>query len=530
MQDTSSFDYIVIGSGFGGAVSALRLAQKGWRVALVEQGRRIEREDIVRAKNSPRHLMWLPELGLKKGYFSQQLFKHLAVIGGVGLGGGSLVWAAVMLEPRDKFYEAPELRTLGIDWRAELAPHFTTARRMLGVARNPYTSQQDLLLQETAAALGVGDSWGQVPNAVCFQAQPGSDPYFDGEGPPRNPCTRCGGCMTGCADNAKNSLDKNYLYLAERSGVRVFTGLKADRIEHTGPGGYSLQLQPSQRGSGALTLSAAKVVISCGVVGTLDLLLKNRETYRTLPRVSPSLGRLVRTNSEAITAVLHPGGVDMTDGTGVSSDFYPDANTHVTQNRFDRGYRIIRYLYGPMTDGDNPVFRALKTLLLTLASPMLLLKNWFCRDWEKRITFLTVMQDLDNALGFTWRRDWRRGFRKGLQSVSDPHHAPPTYLKVANDVTRTYARLAGGTPMSGFTESIGNKSTTAHILGGCPMGTDPTISVINSSHEVHGYPGLFVVDGSSIPANIGVNPSLTITAMAERFAALQPHRDKAAAR
>lgn len=521
------FDYIIVGSGFGGSVCALRLAEKGWRVALVEQGKRVDANAIQTAKHKPSRLLWLPELGLK-GYLSMQLLQHVAVLGGVGVGGGSLVWGAVMLEPKDKFYDAPELQALGIDWRSELAPHFRTAKRMLGVTANPYTSEQDALLHSTAIALGAGHTYGPVPNAICFTTESAADPYFGGAGPPRNACTRCGGCLTGCADNAKNSLDKNYLYFAERKGVTVLSQCKADRIEPLPGGGYQLRLKRTGPDGRNATLTGRHLVIASGVVGTLELLMKNREVYRTLPALSPTLGQVVRTNSEAITGVLHPAGVDMTNGTAISSDFYADAHTHITQNRFDRGYRMIRYLYGPMTDGAQPTVRALKTLWAMATSPMLIMKNWFCRDWEKRVTFFTIMQDLDNSLGVTYRRDWRRGFRRGLQSRKDPQRSPPTYLKVANDVTRHYAAIAGGQPLSSLTESLGNRSTTAHILSGCPMGDSTKTAVINTEHEVHGYPGLFVVDGSSIPANIGVNPSLTITAMAERFAALrQGHPDAA---
>jgi cholesterol oxidase len=232
----------------------------------------------------------------------------------------------------------------------------------------------------------------------------------------------------------------------------------------------------------------------------------------------------VRTNSEAITAVLHPPGVDLSEGTAISTDFYPDPNTHITQNRFDHGYRFIRYLYAPMVDGEQALLRALKTLWSIMTSPGLMLSNWFCSNWEKRITFFTVMQDHDNSLRFDWRRDWRKGLPRGLVTVKVPEHGPPTYLAIANEVTRLYARLANGQPLSSITESIGNSSTTAHILSGCPMGSGSKDSVIDSNHEVHGYPGLFVVDASSIPANIGVNPSLTITAMAERFANQQPSK------
>jgi cholesterol oxidase len=515
------YDYIIVGSGFGGSVCALRLAEKGWRVALVEQGKRIGAEHIVQAKKHITQLLWMPEIGLR-GYLSQQLFQHVAVLGGVGLGGGSLVWGAVMLEPREKFYDAPELKALGLDWRAELQPHFATARRMLGVTPNPYRSEQDRLLEKTASRLGVSDTFGSVPNAICFDVTAGADPYFNGAGPARSACTKCGGCLTGCEYNAKNSLDKNYLYLAEKLGVTIFTELKADRIEPLVGGGYQLLLRPTNTKKEPLPLTCVKLVLSAGVIGTLELLARNREDYGTLGDVSRSLGRVVRTNSEAITAVLHPPGIDLTEGTAISTHFYPDPNTHITQNRFDHGYRFIRYLYAPMTDGKQPLVRALKTLWAIITSPGLMLKNWFCSDWEKRVTIFTVMQDLDNSLRFAWRRDWRKGLRRGLVTVKEPLHAPPTYLPIANEVTRLYAKLAKGHPLSSITESIGNSSTTAHILSGCPMGTDRNVSVIDTNHEVHGYTGLFVVDASSIPANIGVNPSLTITAMAERFASQQP--------
>jgi cholesterol oxidase len=509
-------------------VCALRLAEKGWRVALVEQGRHIDSDAIVQAKKHVTKLLWMPEIGLR-GYLSQQLFQHVAVLGGVGVGGGSLVWGAVMLEPKEKFYAAPALTSLGIDWRAELRPHFATAKRMLGVTNNPYRSEQDRLLEQTAASLGVSGTFGSVPNAICFETSAGADPYFHGSGPARNACIQCGGCLTGCEYNAKNSLDKNYLYLAQKLGVEILTGRKADRIDPLADGGYRLSLHAADKRQQEAALTCTRLILSAGVLGTLELLAKNRADHRTLPHVSDSLGMVVRTNSEAITGVLHPPGIDLTEGTAISTDFYPDPHTHITQNRFDHGYRFIRYLYAPMTDGGQPLLRAVKTLWAIVSSPGLMLKNWFCRDWEKRITFFTVMQDLDNSLRFAWRRDWRKGWRRALVTVRDPLHAPPTYLAIANDVTRLYARLANGQPLSSITESIGNSSTTAHILSGCPMGSGSHDSVIDTNHQVHGYPGLFVVDGSSIPANIGVNPSLTITAMAERFCAQQASRATASA-
>lgn len=521
------YDYLIIGTGFGGSPAALRLAEKGWRVAMAEQGRRVASADLQAGKSSVLKLLWMPALKLR-GYFVQHVFRHVSIVGGVGVGGGSIVWAAVQLEPKDALYDDPRLAALGVDLRTELAPHLKTARRMLGVALNPRQSEQDHFLRQAAERMGAAHTFGPVPNAIFF-GWPGEegtqvpDPYFNGDGPARTACTFCGGCMTGCDIGAKNSLYWNYLYLAEKRGVQVLPEHKAERIEPLPGGGYRVTLVDAFTGRALQTLTARNVVLSAGVVGTLELLFKNREHYKTLPNVSRTLGQVVRTNSEAITAVLQPHGQDMTKGAGISTDFHPDAVTHATQNRFDRGYRFMRFYFGPMVDDPVPWRRALKTLAKAVCSPRLLLSSLFDPQWEKRITALTIMQDKDNYIRLEYRRPWwkLRGAPM-LLSAKAPGHEAPTYLPVANRLTREYARASGGVPMNLLTESIGNQSSTAHILCGAPMGRSAAEGVISVRHEVHGHPGLFVCDGASIPGNIGVNPSLTIAAMAERFAALQP--------
>jgi cholesterol oxidase len=431
-----------------------------------------------------------------------------------------------MLEPKPAFYDDARLKALGLDLKTELAPHLATARRMLGVTLNPRQTQQDRFLRQAAERMGAAESFGPVPSAIFF-GRPGvtePDPYFYGEGPARQGCIFCGGCLTGCPNGAKNSLDQNYLHLAEKRGVKLLPERRADRIEPLPGGGYRVILVDAVSGRELQTLTARNVVLSAGVVGTLDLLYRNRDTYRTLPQVSPTLGELVRTNSEAITAVLHPRGQDVTDGTAISTDFHPDSCTHATQNRFDRGYRFMRFYMGPMVDDALPWRRALRTVVAIVSSPRLMMSNLFARDWEKRITAFTVMQDLDNHIRLQYRRPWWRPFGRKLVSEASPGHEAPSYLPVANRLTREFAEISGGTAMNVMLESIGGLSTTAHVLGGCPMGRSAQDGVIDTHHEVHGCPGLFVVDGASIPGNIGVNPSLTIAAMAERFAALQPSR------
>ena len=521
------FDVIVIGSGFGGSVSALRLSEKGYRVAVVEMGRRVSRADIKKANQSPTDLFWMPALGLK-GFFTQRFFQHVNIVGGVGVGGGSLVYAAVLLEPKAAFYTDPVWASSGLDWQAELKPHYQTAARMLGRVTCPTLHLQDTYLKKTAEALNVVQSYGPVPLGIYFGDENTPDPFFDGEGPQRNGCIQCGACLAGCAIGAKNTLDQNYLYLAEKLGAKILPERKVTIIRPIQAGsstsknnGYLLEMINPLTGQKYPTLSAPRLVLAGGVLGTLELLFRCRE-QGSLPKLSAMLGERVRTNSEAITGVLSSdSSEDMSHGPAISSDFHANEHTHITQNRLPASYWFMKLYSGPLVDGSRPFLRAIKTLVQFIIHPLEATASLrVIKDWHKRITLISTMQNLDNQMAFRWGRGVFSAFRKGLQSSAPSGLSTPTYIPEANLAARTFAKLSGGVPHNALLESVLNMSVTAHILGGCPIGDNAEKGVIDARHEVFGYPGLYVVDGSAIPANVGVNPSLTITAMAERAMSL----------
>ncbi len=523
-------DVAVIGSGFGGAVTALRLAEKGWDVAVLEQGRRLADADLLAARTDLRAYLWEPDAGLH-GFFWQRMFRDMGIIGANGVGGGSIVWGAVLLEPQESFFRDPGWPAAGVDWHAELAGHYATAARMLG--RTPVPEHalgtQDDHLRATATALGASGTFGVVPSAIFFGDGPGvpaADPFFDGAGPERQGCRLCGGCLVGCPYGAKNSLDRNYLHLAERAGAAIHERTRVRAIVPLPDGGYRLRCDDAlAAGAARPDVLAGRVVLAAGVLGTMELLLRCRDELGTLPRLSPTLGERVRTNSEAVTGVLDPpGGPDLTRGPSISTDFHPDPQTHVTQNRYTGGGRLLRLQVGPLVDGADPGRRARATLAAIARHPLRHARVVAARDFERRFTALTVMQRGEGDLRLRWRRSPLRPWRRVLRSSRGTGAASPSYLPVANEVTRAYAAASGGTPLNLLPESVGGRSVTAHILGGAVMGTDARSGVVDTRHEVFGHPGLFVADASVIPADVGVNPSLTITAMAERFAAAWPDR------
>jgi cholesterol oxidase len=377
--------------------------------------------------------------------------------------------------------------------------------------------------------MGAGDTFGPVPQGIYFgnagKTEP--DPFFGGQGPDRTGCTRCGACLTGCSDGSKNSLDKNYLYLAEKLGAEILPGRKAVSIRPLEGGGYEVQtLNPLNRREKHQALRAQWVIVSAGVVGTLDLLFKCRDELRTLPEISPALGGIVRTNSEAIVAALSPNpDEDLTRGAAISSHFHANAHTHITQNRFPPGYDFMRWYMGPLTDGAAAFRRALITIARIMFHPILTLRALFARNWHKRIAVLTVMQSLDSQIAFRRGRRPVWPFKPLLHSSPGASGGTPAYIPEANEAARKLAEHIGGTPHNNVLESIGNASVTAHILGGCAIAAEREAGVVDIDHQVFGYPGLFVTDASAIPANVGVNPALTITALAERFSERFPRKN-----
>jgi cholesterol oxidase len=490
-------DTVVVGSGFGGGVAALRLAASGRRVLVLEMGRRVSSDDLRRGGESTRHLMWAPALGLR-GYFRQTLLPHVLAFGGVGVGGGSLVYAAVLLRPPPRVFDTWP----GAAWATELAPHYATASTMLGRAVNPTFGAQDAWLRQAAADLGVLDSYGPTPQGIDFDA-----------------CTRCGRCLSGCAVGAKNTIDRTYLAQAEQLGAVVQPQRRVVRLDPLPGGGYRVDAVDSFHPRRQHSWTAGEVVLAAGVLGTNSLLLACRDRFATLPRLSPALGRKVRTNSEAFVAVLQPDArVDVSVGPTISSDFWPDATTHVTNNRLPPSYGYLRSAMSPLVDGPDQATRRRRALSRSVRAPGALARAVAAPDWHRRVTMLTVMQTEDNALDLALRPVLGRW---SLTSRLPPRGtASPAYLPQASAAGRAVAAASGGTAYGVWIDSLLGRAATAHVLGGAVVGEDPSRAVVSTDHEVFGYPGLFVVDGSAVPSNVGVNPSLTITAMAERAMAL----------
>lgn len=525
------FDWLIVGSGFGGSVSALRLAEKGYRVGVLECGRRFRDQDFASSTWSLRRYFWAPRVGMR-GIMRLSTFKDVAVVSGCGVGGGSLGYANTLYVPPRPFFEDAQWGELA-DWERELAPHYAEAQRMLGVVETPNDDPADQLLKELGEHLGVGDTYRKTPVGIFFGEQPGatvSDPYFGGEGPDRTGCMQCGRCMVGCPHGAKNTLVKNYLWLAEKRGVAVTPDRTVTDIRplgaEDGSDGYAVTSERSgmRRGRDVRTLTARGVIVAAGALGTNRLLQRCR-LNGSLPRVSHRLGELVRTNSESILAVTVPDDYpeDLTRRVAITSSIYPDPHTHIETVTYGHAGDSMSTLYTLLVADGSRVTRPLKLLGQIVRHPAKFAQVLWPKGWSRRTIIVLVMQTLDNAIAL--RPKLTRSGEVRLQTEQDPTRPNPTFIPVANEAAEWLAKRTGGVAQSSVMEALLNVPSTAHILGGAVIGRDPEHGVVDADQRVFGYENLLVCDGAAVPANVGVNPSLTITALAERAMSRIPAAD-----
>jgi cholesterol oxidase len=522
------YDWLVIGSGFGGSVSALRLAEKGYRVGILEAGRRFRDEDFARTTWDARNFNWLPSLGLR-GILRLTPFKDIFIASGAGVGGGSLVYANTLYRAAPAFYQNPQWADLD-DWEAALRPHYDTAERMLGVQTVPRGSKGQELLKAVGRHFGAEHTFTRTPCGVFF-GTPGErvpDPYFGGAGPERTGCTFCGECMQGCRTGAKNTLLKNYLWFAEKLGVQIHPEREVVDVRPIGAADGSDGYLVATGRPGAWfrkrrrEFRARGVVFSAGALGTNQLLAKCK-LKGSLPRISDRLGQLVRTNSESIQAVTLPRGTqDVWNDVMISSSIHPRPDTHIEFNTFGRHADSMSFLYTLLTGEGTRLTRPLKWLATVLRHPVTFLRTLWPRGWSERTVIFLVMQTLDNAIAFRPKRGLFGGIR--LTTEQDPEKPNPTFIAVANEAAEVLARKTGGVAQSMVLEALANIPTTAHILGGAVIGRGPDQGVVDAAHRVFGYRNMLVCDGSTVPANPGVNPSLTITAMSEHAMSQVPPR------
>lgn len=527
------YDYIIIGSGFGGSVSAMRLTEKGYSVLVLEKGKRFRDEDFAKTNWQFWKYLWMPAIGAH-GILQIAILNGVMVLHGAGVGGGSLGYANVLEVPSDETFATPAWNT-PIKWGEALAPHYATARRMLGAARNPKLWEADEILRQLAAERNLEHTFRATDVGVFFgeAGKTVPDPYFGGEGPARTGCNHCGGCMVGCRYNAKNTLPKNYLYFAEKWGAKVIAEVEVTDVKPCAIAGepqensshspsaearYEVTFQSSTRlFKQRQVVRARNVIFSAGVMGTMNLLLRLRDVKKSLPRISPRLGDQVRTNSEALLGSVARGSqVNYSRGVSITSIFNADAETRIEPVRYPNGSSLMRLLSAPLiSDATSVPARIWRTFTWVFRHPIDFLRMMVLPGWAHNATIILVMQHVDNAMKFRLGRSWLTGFRRGLVALRDENRRIEARIDAGHDVVREFSKRTNGVPLGSVTENAFNLPSTAHILGGAPIGRNADEGVVDENFQIHNYPGLYIIDGSIMPANPGVNPSLTITALAE---------------
>ena len=523
------YDWLIIGSGFGGSVSALRLSEKGYKVGVIEAGRRFADEDFAKTSWQLNRYLWAPLLGLR-GIMHLTPFKDVFIASGAGVGGGSLVYANTLYRAKKEFFQNPQWAELA-DWERELEQGYATAERMLGVNTVPFESPGDKILQDYAASIGTEKTFCRTPVAVFFgeSGKTVADPFFDGEGPARTGCTRCGACMIGCRVGAKNTLLKNYLWFAEKLGAAVLPNRQVVDIRPLGAGdgrdGYEIRTQsPGPFHGRKKTLRAQGVIVAAGALGT-NHLLANCKHSGSLPEISDRLGRLVRTNSESILSVTLPDdSIKVSHSVAISSSIHTDADTHIEVVTYGEKGDFLNLLTTLITGDGTRWTRVFSLLRNAVRHPLQFLQTLWPFGWSRKTLGLLVMQSLDNAIAFRAKKRWF-GSSVRLSTEQDAARPNPTYIDAGNKAANWIAEHTGGIAQSSVLEAVANIPITAHILGGAAIGSDAGHGVVDHEQRVFGYQNLMICDGSAVPANPGVNPSLTIVAMTERAMSKIPAKD-----
>ncbi len=508
---SSNFDYIVVGFGFGGSVSALRLAEKGYTVRVIEKGKRFNSNDFPKSDWNLRKFLWFPKMKWF-GFQNLSFFRQVAILSGVGVGGGSIVYGNTHMFPPDEFFNNPVWSHIK-EWKKVLTPFYDLARHILGTKPLTKFNEEDLLLKEVAADMGKEASFSGVNVGVYFgDPDIETDPYFNGKGPLRSGCTECAGCMVGCQFNAKNTLDKNYLYFAEQYGAKVLDSSRATKIEWS-DGQYTIHTKDSTSWftKNKLTFRSKGLIICGGVLGTMDLLLKQKFRFKTLHNLSNRLGENIRTNSESLCGVSSADR-KLNNGVAISSYFNPDDHTHIEIVKYNDSSGSMGKLATLAVGKGNGFIRFLKWTLAAITHPLKFLKLTFrFKNWGKNSIIFLVMQSLDNSM----RMVWKKGIFSDISIKNDKDSKVPAFIPIGQEVMNRYAKKVNGIAQNTWLEILLNMPMTAHILGGCPMGKTKEEGVVNEYFEVHGYENMYILDGSIIPCNLGVNPSLSITALAE---------------